>query len=85
MIPRRQTRELPGQAFTLAGLLIVIGIVALLLSILLPSFHTARAQVRTTICLANLRSQEMAIQRYALAYDGRLPLNRVWHITLKST
>ena len=83
MIPRRQTREPPRQAFTLVELLIVIGIVALLLSILLPSLHSARAQVRTTICLANLRSQKMAIQRYALDYDGRLPPKRVWHITVE--
>ncbi len=80
---RRRTREPAGQAFTLVELLIVIGIVALLLSILLPSFNSARSQARTTICLANLRSQQMAIHRYAFDYDGRLPAKRVWHITVE--
>lgn len=55
----------PGRGgFTLIELLVVVAIVALLISILLPSLAQARKQGRAAVCLSNMRQLMLAVQLY---------------------
>lgn len=51
-------------AFTLIELLVVVSIIALLLSILLPSLGRARRAGKNSVCLSNLRQINLALQAY---------------------
>lgn len=71
----RRTRSLP--AFTLVELLVVIGIIALLISVLLPALNKARQQANKTKCLAGLRSLGQAVSIYAAENKDRVPIGFV--------
>lgn len=53
------------KGFTLIELLVVIGIIALLLSIVLPSLKKVKAKARQLVCKSNLRSIHTALIMYA--------------------
>lgn len=58
--------------FTLVELLVVIGIIAVLVGILLPSLQRAREAGRVTVCQNNLRQFGNGFHLYANQYKGAL-------------
>lgn len=63
----------PRRGFTLVELLVVISIIALLVSILLPSLSRAREQAKQVVCKANIRSLAQATNVYLADGEDRTP------------
>jgi prepilin-type N-terminal cleavage/methylation domain-containing protein len=68
-----RARRSKRSAFTLVELLVVIGIIALLISILLPALSKAQQQAKMTVCMSNMRALGQAVAIYQSENKGAFP------------
>ncbi|BAM03761.1 prepilin-type N-terminal cleavage/methylation domain-containing protein [Phycisphaera mikurensis] len=61
------------RGFTLAELLVVLAVVALLVGLLLPALQRARDVAEGVACLSNTRQLGIALNGYLVNSDGLLP------------
>ena len=71
-------------AFTLVELLVVIGIIAILVGILLPTLSRARESAKKTACLSNLKQLGDAFRLYAAGNKDAMPIGAVGNNTLST-
>jgi prepilin-type N-terminal cleavage/methylation domain-containing protein len=62
------------RAFTLVELLVVVGIIAVLISLLLPALNSAREQSRRVVCLSNQRQLYVYLRMYGAQNKDAVPI-----------
>lgn len=82
---RQTNRRASKRGFTLIELLVVVAIIALLISILLPSLARARDTANCTRCMSNLRDMLTASKTFAESHKGRFQIVGVSYSTLSAS
>ena len=72
---QKHSRSFAG--FTLVELLVVVSIIAVLVSILLPSLGRARMSVHKVVCMTNVRRLSISMRLYLDGDDDYFPPDRV--------
>jgi prepilin-type N-terminal cleavage/methylation domain-containing protein len=70
---RTKKADVISSGFTLVELLVVIGIIALLIALLLPTLASAREAANRVKCAGNLRAMGQFIYLFARDHKGRVP------------
>jgi len=71
-------RQKRPNAFTLVELLVVVGIIAVLISLLLPALNKARQQAKTLSCLSNMRQVYFELRMYANQNRDMVPIGYIF-------
>ena len=67
-----------NRAFTLIELLVVVAIIALLVSILIPSLHLARKITLRTVCASNLHQLHLGTVTFTHNNENKLLSMSIW-------
>src|SRR5437763_15670146 len=72
ILPRSPRRTYAGRAFSLITLTVVIGIIAVLIGLLMPTLSKGRAQAKSVQCQSNLRQLGVMLQTHVNDNNGSL-------------
>src|SRR5258708_3910591 len=76
-------RQSLRKAFTIIEMAVVLGVLAILLALLLPTVQRARELANRAVCASNLRQIGVACRMYANDHEGLFPGH--FHIPLPAT